>query len=76
MKSLGKKLLEAAKESDSALAKMIVDGNYKTGTDKERSETRKKPKFSKKHKRNRGQRRFHKPNPTSKPEVVEAKPES
>jgi len=75
MKSLGKKLLEAAKESDSPLAKMIVDGKYKT--QKEASDSRNPLKPSKKRNRKRRNKSFRKPTPKDhRPEVAEAKPQS
>lgn len=73
MKGLGKKLLEAAKESNSTLAKMIVDGKYKTDTSKEKAETKRKPKFSKKHKKSWNQKRFPKSKSVDTPEVIEVK---
>jgi hypothetical protein len=77
MISLGKKLLEAARESDSPLAKMIVDGKYKSKL--EEVEAKKGPKFFKKRNKKRSKGRFQKPGSTNKQpkgvEVAESKPE-
>ncbi|HWP48853.1 MAG TPA: hypothetical protein VNM22_16990 [Candidatus Limnocylindrales bacterium] len=77
MKSLGKKLLEAAKESDSPLAKMIVDGKYRSNP--EEAEAKKGPKSFKKRNKKRSKGRFQKPGSTNKQpkgvEVAESKPE-
>ncbi len=85
MISLGKKLLEAAKESDSPLAKMIVDGKYKSNP--QEAEAKKGLKSFKKRNKKRSKGRFQKPGPRnkqpkvvevakSKPEKVETKPSS
>jgi hypothetical protein len=77
MKSLGKKLLEAAKESDSPLAKMIVAGKYKPSP--EAAEAKKGPKSFKKRNKKHQKGRFQKPEPKNKQskvvEVAESKPE-
>jgi hypothetical protein len=81
MRSLGKKLLEAAKESDTTLAKMIVDGKYKPA--QEEPETKRTPGYSKKPNRRRNRARFQKKPRSTRPggaeiksESVEARPES